>query len=77
MNIEVSEEMIERIVREEVGRRVNNWYDKHSYPNEHFMKDKINEIARDEVREKLNTVIMDTAKYVEKVAIKEIVKEVG
>lgn len=70
MNIEISDELIEKLLEDEINKRVNTWFqqDEHEYiireyTNQAVMKElrdfRYDKIVRDEARKQINETVVD------------------
>lgn len=71
MNIEISDELIEKFLKEEIGNRVNIWFQQNEhkyiireYTNKAVMKELVenfeyDRIVRDEARKQINAAVIE------------------
>lgn len=74
MNIDISDEMIEQMIKKAVNERVKTWFEVPS--NKYFIRDAIIKAVDVEVSTRVNDSMIDIPKLVSSLASKKLAEEI-
>jgi len=74
MNVEISDEQIEKLVHKAVNERVKNWFGEPK--NKYFIRDAIIKAVNVEVSKRIDETAIDIPKLVSSLATKELAEKI-
>lgn len=74
MNIEISNEQIEQMIKKEVNERVKTWFGEEK--NKYFIRDAIVKAVKEEVCERVDESMIDIPKLASSLASKELAEKI-